>query len=294
MNEQRYHAGRTLLDYGRQDLRLRRVVRRLCVVIAVLLLLGGALRVATPSVLRIRDQLAVQPRRKALYERCMNHTYPPRTLVFDEAMDTLNIPMYSDPYLPSPPRPGAHSVPEQRTFIGYQLFWPAPPNASQTADWLDLADLNFRYYSPWGSVKCAHNCRPTKSYTQNDAYYGGSDELFRHSRRSRDGNVQLVLIGFDPPAFMAGSILPFRSQVVTMHGQFQSLEYSGQWELNLLFNCPPTQPLKLYAGQADPSDESHFTIDYSTPAGEGVIDGWLVSHNFVNLRIRNGPATENW
>ena len=33
--------------------------------------------------------------------------------------------------------------------------------------------------------------------------------------------------------------------------------------------------LRLFAGQADPADESHFTIDYEVDGDRGTIDGWL-------------------
>ena len=57
-----------------------------------------------------------------------------------------------------------------------------------------------------------------------------------------------------------------------------------------LANLPLGQ-LRLYAGQIDPNDESHFTIDCETPAGRGTIDGWLLADDTVKVEVRNGPAT---
>lgn len=52
----------------------------------------------------------------------------------------------------------------------------------------------------------------------------------------------------------------------------------------------PVGTLKFFAGQPDPSDESHFTIDYETPAGRGTIDAWLLPDDTVKFQIRSGPA----
>ena len=63
--------------------------------------------------------------------------------------------------------------------------------------------------------------------------------------------------------------------------------------------------LRLYAGQADPADKSHFTIRYDINGAEGIIDGWLrdgpppdvarqVSPvmEWVELRFRSGPGLQ--
>jgi hypothetical protein len=56
-------------------------------------------------------------------------------------------------------------------------------------------------------------------------------------------------------------------------------------------------PVRLYAGQADPTDPSHFTIEYATEkvAGvwdHGVVDGWLRDNDTLALKFRPGPARE--
>jgi hypothetical protein len=52
------------------------------------------------------------------------------------------------------------------------------------------------------------------------------------------------------------------------------------------FAVAPDEHLKLLTGQADPTDESHFTIDYETPRGRGTIDGWLMPDDTVKLELR--------
>ena len=50
--------------------------------------------------------------------------------------------------------------------------------------------------------------------------------------------------------------------------------------------------LTFFVGQPDANDESHFTIDYQTPAGRGTIDGWLRADDSVNLVVRDGPLSD--
>jgi hypothetical protein len=51
------------------------------------------------------------------------------------------------------------------------------------------------------------------------------------------------------------------------------------------------QPLlRLYAGQRDSADPSHFTIRYELGGEGGAIDGWLRVDNSVSLKVRDGPA----
>jgi hypothetical protein len=56
------------------------------------------------------------------------------------------------------------------------------------------------------------------------------------------------------------------------------------------FAVPASQPLRLYAGQADPRDDSHFTIPFETPSGNQVIDGWLKPDDTISLQVRKTPT----
>jgi hypothetical protein len=44
--------------------------------------------------------------------------------------------------------------------------------------------------------------------------------------------------------------------------------------------------VRIYAGQADPADASHFTIEYDKPDGRHLIDGWLTENDQVLLEER--------
>ena len=49
--------------------------------------------------------------------------------------------------------------------------------------------------------------------------------------------------------------------------------------------------VSLSAGQLDPADASHLTIDYTLNSEPGVIDGWLWPDDRMTFAIRTGPAT---
>lgn len=44
--------------------------------------------------------------------------------------------------------------------------------------------------------------------------------------------------------------------------------------------------VRIYAGQTDPADASHFTIEYDKPDGRHLIDGWLAEDDQVLLQER--------
>ena len=57
---------------------------------------------------------------------------------------------------------------------------------------------------------------------------------------------------------------------------------------------PPSGPpdfgdLTFFAGQPDPADASHFTLDHQTPAGRGTIDGRLQPDDTIQFVATTGP-----
>lgn len=46
-------------------------------------------------------------------------------------------------------------------------------------------------------------------------------------------------------------------------------------------------PLKIFAGQIDPQDPSHFTIRFEIGGMQGVLDGWLESDGHIRLEERD-------
>jgi hypothetical protein len=51
--------------------------------------------------------------------------------------------------------------------------------------------------------------------------------------------------------------------------------------------------LRVYAGQADPADASHFTIHYDLDGQSGTVDGWLKSDGSVVLKPQVGKVANS-
>ena len=50
---------------------------------------------------------------------------------------------------------------------------------------------------------------------------------------------------------------------------------------------PTADRLTIYAGQPDPADPSHFTIDYDLNGVRHTVDGWLEDDEWVKMELRN-------
>jgi hypothetical protein len=66
----------------------------------------------------------------------------------------------------------------------------------------------------------------------------------------------------------------------------------GQSLADFFIRLGENDRLTLYAGQPDPNDRSHLTIDYDINGQHGVIDGRLDDYGRVVMTIRDGPARE--
>jgi hypothetical protein len=47
------------------------------------------------------------------------------------------------------------------------------------------------------------------------------------------------------------------------------------------------KPLRIFAGQPDPTDSRHFTIRYELDSKSNTIDGWLMPDDTVELQPRS-------
>ena len=66
---------------------------------------------------------------------------------------------------------------------------------------------------------------------------------------------------------------------------------SSSWDCPDLATPPEVGHLRLYAGQRDPNDASHFTIACDTAAGRRVIDGWLQPDDTLKFALRPLPTS---
>ena len=80
------------------------------------------------------------------------------------------------------------------------------------------------------------------------------------------------------------SAMPERATGVTRSKQCGSLAM----KLDVLLR--PDQIMRLYAGQADPTDDVRFTIRYEIDDRPGIIEGKLQANDTATLQIIDGPA----
>jgi hypothetical protein len=234
---------------------------------------------------RMQQLKALDQARVALLATCTARTYPTGTLVFDEAADAfVTSPRGQNPH--HLVRPPARQLPWTNWSNRWDLgcWGPSRTDDGRTGAvrqlWSKHCEWNDR-------VQCGSGLMPAYIYSLPLE----ADEVFTHGRRCAGGAERLVVVGFDPPAFMNGSDRPFRVWVMRRTGAWSSLDCQANGE-EFRFVVRPSQPLKLYAGVADPTDGSRFTIDYETPEGRGVIGGWLQPDDRVKLQVRSGPASE--
>jgi hypothetical protein len=135
---------------------------------------------------------------------------------------------------------------------------------------------------------------------------------FMHERVSPAGHYRLVLVG--TPTDKAFS---FQRQAIIPASWFGSPALPPLTRLadriNVDFDCDPLQDdsaeerfssdrtnlergrdhllrtaFRVFVGQPDPKDASHFTIRYEVGAEQGIIDGWLGDDDAIRLQAR-GP-----
>jgi len=118
--------------------------------------------------------------------------------------------------------------------------------------------------------------------------------LFMHGMRTASGQSYLVVVQGDfladsAPVFVHGydvMAIPRRLETWNMHPV-------SRW--NILrgdVDAPLMRPahLRVFAGQVDSADPSHFTIRYEYNEKPGMVDGWLKGGSngsvYVELKIR--------
>ena len=111
--------------------------------------------------------------------------------------------------------------------------------------------------------------------------------LFIHGRRAATGQPpRVVIVGFDGPRFVWGDRRPVWVRVIKEPGDLRAFAQLDHFN----FETDPSLPVRLYAGEPDPADASHFTISYEAGGVPGTIDGWLRADDTVTLQVRDGPA----
>ena len=106
----------------------------------------------------------------------------------------------------------------------------------------------------------------------------GNPLVFLHERYSPQGKQRLIGVMLIRSEYWQLFSVVFRRN--------DSCVFSSGRELWGTQNAP----LRLFAGQSDPVDTSHFTIKYGLVGQTGTIDGWLQDDDKVKIKVRGGPA----
>jgi hypothetical protein len=125
--------------------------------------------------------------------------------------------------------------------------------------------------------------------------------VFLHARRAPGASAERIVCvhPYAPltyrgslPAAMGPTTPDFSVEVLSPATLFSDGGRLSQRDVNVagLF-AQPFGTVRILAGQIDPADESHFTIDFQTPSGSGTIDGRLRADDSVTLTLRQPTTT---
>lgn len=112
--------------------------------------------------------------------------------------------------------------------------------------------------------------------------------LFMHEMISPSGNHRLVVVQLSGMKNDPFDRLFFSAYEESGPAGLRSA--SGGKQMGLEMYRAASESLTLYAGQVDPAEASHFTIDYILNNRRETIDGWLFDDNTVRLMPRCGDV----
>ena len=112
--------------------------------------------------------------------------------------------------------------------------------------------------------------------------------LFLHERRTPQSSRPL-LVGVDIAGWSRGGPVVLFARVRTIAPAApMRLPTQAKVDHPSVVLSPTEGPVRLFAGQPDANDASHFTIDYAVGDAKGIIDGWLKEDGSVALEKREG------
>jgi hypothetical protein len=101
--------------------------------------------------------------------------------------------------------------------------------------------------------------------------------LFMHGRRASNGETRLVVVQYLPAEHSVAYARSFTVDRIRGPREQSSIQQLA---------LPKGRPVTMAAGQVDPSDESHFTIEFEVMGTPGIIDGWLREDGTVVMELR--------
>jgi hypothetical protein len=259
----------------------------LLVVIALVIAAPFVFRRAMTAYRTLQARTVADRRLRSYFKQCLAYSQSDASPIFDEARDTCPIDLDScsgqgisnrkyirfrgDPglawqYGVVPPG-HRHAV-----FEAWTMLWKLAELNSETASRIRVA------HNHLGNLPFVLECSSGHSCTWPETY-----ELFIHGRSTPGGPERLVGVMFDATMFLAGDPNPLSIRVYSSpRPMLQGCGGHGNVG-GLGLPSASSEPLRLFAGQPDPVDSSHFTIRYSAGKRHGVIDAWLRRDDSVAL-----------
>jgi hypothetical protein len=97
-----------------------------------------------------------------------------------------------------------------------------------------------------------------------------------HDRASRAGRHYLIIVRGDSTPFLSIAGLPLDDDAFAP-GDWRNYPAPASggraWEGPV--ELPAGEQIRIYAGQADPADQTHFTVRYVENGKAGVMDGYV-------------------
>jgi hypothetical protein len=192
--------------------------------------------------------------------QCLRYAAPPTTVAYDETPTAKGMLAQPDVQPGRDPRIGGviFAYREPPSFTAYRMH----PATTTGLSWL----------APGPVMLHARDA-------------GGGERLVAVSiQRVARINLLLKVPGQWDTLFFAAVARPagWTNNVTAKQGEWACPEFAAPAEVGAL---------RLYAGQADPGDASHFTIDCDTAAGRRVIDGWLQPDDTLKFALRPLPSS---
>ncbi|HSI35244.1 MAG: hypothetical protein ACAI43_06830 [Phycisphaerae bacterium] len=266
----------------------RRWVPRLVVVVAIAFAVWLV-------VSRVRQYVALRAAERTALAKCLQYQRPANEVAFDESAAIESI-QYHFPGGTHPVFRSTRGGPDSLV----PLIWPVHRPSILPACWHEMEMSRYRYQAFLRSaqpVKCQSGLRlpPPRPTVVVDGRPAKLDTfLFMHELRPPGGEARLVTITFSGPALICEQR---RSFAVSVDSLSPRAIPAGLYDDRLTrIECadfPPAGagPVRLYAGQPDPSRADRFTVRCVAGTAEYTIVGRLHADGTVTLSAAPGVGS---
>jgi hypothetical protein len=120
--------------------------------------------------------------------------------------------------------------------------------------------------------------------------------LFLHARTSPAGHRRIVVVQRVATTLVPAFVPYTDLEIILMEPSWRAglprvLDPPDAGRILIAHDLDATtRHLRIFAGQPDGDDGSHFTIVYESQGQRGTIDGWLRDDDTVRMKVRDGPA----